>query len=83
VKTASSPAIPVSPDVAARFDALPEEQKRIVRMRVAIEVGRLSKVASRTSKGADFRAATAAIGKRARRSGLTLTKVKRLVDASR
>ncbi len=83
MKTASPRAIPVSSDVAARFDALPEEQKRVVRMRVAIEIGRLSKVASRAAAAAEFRAATAAIGKRARRNGLTLSKLKRMINASR
>ena len=83
MKTASPPAIPVSPDVAARFDALPEEQKRVVRIRVAIEIARLSRGGSRGAAGAEFRQAAAAIGKQARRKGLTLSKLKRMIDASR
>jgi hypothetical protein len=82
MKTMESSAIPVSRDTAARFGALSEEQKRIVRMRVAVEVGRLSKKRSRAESAAEFRAAAAAIGNRARRKGLSLTKIKRLVDAS-
>ena len=74
------PAIPVSPDTAASFAALSEEQKRIVRMRVAIEIGRLSKRKSRAESAAEFRAATAAIGNQARRKGLSLTKLKRMID---
>ena len=81
MKTASPRAIPVSPDVAARFDALTEKQKRVVRMRVAIEIGRLSKPASRAASTAEFRAATSAIGEQARRKGLTLSKLKRMIDA--
>ncbi len=83
MKTIAGPAIPVSPDTAARFATLSEEQKRIVRMRVAIEIGRMSKPKTRAESAAEFRAATAAIGARARRKGLTLTKLKRMVDASR
>lgn len=81
--TAASTAIPVSPDVAARFAALTTEHKRIVRMRVAIEIGRLSKPKSRAQSVAEFRTATTAIGNRARRNGLTLTKLARMIDASR
>ena len=73
------PSIPVSPDIAARFAALSEEEKRIVRMRVAIEIGRLSKRNSRAESAAEFRAATAAIGNQARRKGLSLTKLKRMI----
>ena len=83
MKTASPLEIPVSADVAARFDALSEEQKRVVRMRVAIEIGRLSKPASRATSTDEFRAATAAIGRQARRKGLTLSKLKRMIDAGR
>jgi len=79
----ASTAIPVSPDVAARFATLTTEQKRIVRMRVAVEIGRLSKQESRAQSVAEFRAATTAIGNRARRKGLTLTKLARMLDASR
>jgi len=83
MKTIDYPAIPVSPDTAARFAALSEEKKRVVRMRVAIEIGRLSKRKSRAESAAEFRSATAAIGDQARRKGLTLTKLKRMIDASR
>ena len=76
-------AIPVSPDVAARFAVLSTEQQRVVRMRVAVEIARLSKPASRAESAAEFRAASAAIGKRARRNGLTLAKLSRMIDASR
>jgi len=38
---------------------------------------------SRAQSGAEFRAATTAIGNRARRKGLTLTKLARMLDASR
>ncbi len=77
MKAAFPQAIPVSADVAARFDALTVHQKRVVRMRVAIEIARLSKPESGTA----FREATAAIGRRARRKGLTLSKLKRMIDA--
>ena len=83
MKILEIPAIPVSRDTAARFGALTEEQKRIVRMRVAVEIGRLSKRRSRAESVREFRAAAASIGNRARRKGLSLAKVKRLVDASR
>ena len=83
MKIIERPGIPVSPDTATRFAALSEEQKRIVRMRVAIEIGRLSKRKSRAESAAEFRAATAAIGNQARRKGLSLTKLKRMIDASR
>ena len=83
MKTITRPAIPVSPDTAARFAGLSEEQKRIVRMRVAIEIGRLSKRKSRAESAAEFRSAAAAIGNQARRKGLTLTKLKRMIYASR
>ena len=83
MKTIALPVIPVSRDTAARFAALSEEQKRVIRMRVAIEIGRLSKHKSRAESAAEFRAATAAIGNRARRKGLSLTKLKRMVDKSR
>ena len=83
MKTASLRAIPVNPEVAARFDALSEEQKRVVRMRVAIEIGRLTKPAPGAASAAEFRAATAAIGRQARRKGLTLSKLKRMIDGSR
>ena len=83
MKTITRPGIPVSQDTAARFATLSEEQKRVVRMRVAIEIGRLSKRKSRAESAAEFQAATAAIGNRARRKGLTLTKLKRMIDASR
>ena len=82
MKIITRPAIPVSPDTAARFAALSEEQKRIIRMRVAIEIGRLSKRKSRAESVAEFRSA-AAIGNQARRKGLTLSKLKRMIDASR
>ena len=83
MKTASPIAIPVSAEVAARFEALSNERKRVVRMRVAIEIGRLSKRISRASAAGEFRAAAVAIGRQARRNGLTLTKLKRMIDASR
>lgn len=83
MKTIELPSIPVSPDTAARFASLTEEQKRVVRMRVAIEIGRLSKPKSGTESAAEFRAASAAIGNRARRKGLSLTKLKRMIDAAR
>ena len=69
--------------VAARFDTLSDEQKRVVRMRVAIEIERLSKPASRARSTDEFRAATAAIGRQARRKGLTLLKLRRMIDGSR
>ena len=81
--TSTIGAIPVSPDVATRFAALTEQQKRIIRMRVAIEIGRLSKPKSRAVSVAEFRAATDAIGNQARRKGLSLAKLKRMIDASR
>ena len=81
--TTAPASIPVSTDTAARFASLSEEQKRVIRMRVAIEIGRLSKPRSRALSAAQFRAATAAIGNRARRKGLSLTKLKRMIDASR
>lgn len=83
MKIMELPAIPVSRETAARFGALSEEQKRVVRMRVAIEIGRLSKRRPRAESVKEFRAAAAAIGNRARRKGLSLAKVKRMVDASR
>jgi len=83
MKTAVLPAIPVSRDTAARFAALSEVQKRIVRMRVAIEIGRLSKRKPRAESAAEYRAATAAIGGQARRKGLSLAKLKRMIDGSR
>ena len=83
MKTALPLAIPLSADVAARFDTLSDEQKRVVRMRVAIEIERLSKPASRARSTDEFRAATAAIGRQARRKGLTLSKLKRMIDGSR
>lgn len=70
MKSSVLAAIPVSPDTAARFATLTEEQKRVVRMRVAIEIGRLSKRKSRAEAAAEFREAVAAIGNRARRKGL-------------
>lgn len=82
MKTIELQSIPVSPDTAARFASLTEEQKRVIRMRVAIEIGRLSKPRSQAESAAEFRAATAAIGNRARRKGLTLKKLKRMIDAS-
>jgi hypothetical protein len=83
MKMIERPVIPVSPDTAARFAELSEEQKRVVRMRVAIEIGRLSKRKSRAASSAEFRAATAAIGRQARRKGLSLTKLKRMIDEGR
>ncbi|MBI3919077.1 MAG: hypothetical protein HY322_18950 [Betaproteobacteria bacterium] len=83
MKTIALPAILVTQDTAARFAALSEEQKRIVRMRVAIEIGRLSNRKPRADSAAEFRAATAAIGNRARRKGLSLAKLKRMIDDSR
>ncbi len=83
MNTTTASAIPVSPDTAARFAALNEEQKRVIRLRVAIEIGRLSKRKSRAESAAEFKAATAAIGNQARRKGLTLAKPKRMVDESR
>ena len=47
-------AIPVSPDVAARFAVLSTEQQRVVRMRVAVEIARLSKPASRAKAVAEL-----------------------------
>ena len=83
MKIITRPAIPVSPDTAARFADLDEDQKRVIRMRVAIEVGRLSRRKSRAESAAEFRSAAAAIGNQARRKGLTLTKLKRMIDAGR
>lgn len=83
MKIIAAPSIPVSPDTAARFATLDEEQKRVIRMRVAIEIGRLTKPRSRVESATELRAATAAIGNRARRNGLSLTKLKRMIDASR
>ena len=83
MKTIARRAIPVSPDTATRFAALTEEQKRVVRMRVAIEIGRLSTGRSRAESAAEFREATASIGNQARRKGLALSKLKRMIDASR
>ena len=83
MKKIALPVIPVSRDTAARFAALTEEQKRVIRMRVAIEIGKLSAPKSRAASAAEFRAATAAIGNQARRKGLSLSKLKRMVDASR
>ena len=82
MKTIERSVIPVSRDTAARFAALTEEQKRVVRMRVAIEVARLAQ-RSRAGAAAEFRASASAIGNRARRKGLSLAKLKRVVDASR
>ncbi len=83
MKTLAAPSIPVSPDTAARFATLDEKQKRVIRMRVAIEIGRLTKPKSRADSATEFRAAAATIGNRARRNGLSLTKLKRMIDASR
>lgn len=83
MKTIALPVIPVSRDTAARFAALTEEQKRVIRMRVAIEVGRLSPRKSRDESAAELRAATAAIGNQARRKGLSLARLQRMVDESR
>ena len=83
MKTITASTIPVSADTAARFAALNEEQKRFIRLRVAIEIGRLSKRKSRAESAAEFKAVTAAIGNQARRKGLTLAKLKRMVDVSR
>ena len=52
-------------------------------MHVAVEIGRLSKRKSRAEAAAEFRQALAAIGNRARRKGLSLAKLKRVVDESR
>ena len=76
-------AIPVSPEVAARFAVLTVEQKRAIRLRVAIEIGRLSRPKSRATSAAEFRGASAAIGDQARGKGLTLTRLARMVDESR
>jgi hypothetical protein len=83
MKAIASPVIPVSAETAARYAALGEEQKRIVRMRVAIEIGRLSKQKASADSAAAFRLAAAAIGDRARRKGLSLAKIERMVDESR
>lgn len=83
MKTIAPPAIPVSRETAARFAALTEEQKRVVRMRVAIEIGRLSRRKSRVESAAEFRAATAVIGKQARRKGFSLAKLKGMIDENR
>ena len=83
MKIAMLPAIPVSPETATRFASLKEEQKRVVRMRVAIEVGRLSKRKTRAESAAELRAALADIANGARRKGLSLTKLKRMIDESR
>ena len=80
---ATSATIPVSQDAADRFADLTGEQKRIIRMRVAIEIGRLSKPKSRARSAAEFRAASNAIGGQARRKGLNLAKLARMIDASR
>ncbi len=52
-------------------------------MRVAIEIGRLSKPKSRVESAVEFRSVAAAIGDQARRKGLTLTKLKRMIDTGR
>lgn len=83
MNTSMPRAIPVSPETAARFAALTEEQKRVIRMCVAIEIGRLSRRKSRTESAAELRSALAAIGGRARRKGLSLSKLKRMIDESR
>ena len=83
MKTIADPVIPVSLDTAARFAALSEEQKRVIRMRVAIEIGRLSARKSRAASAAELRGAIAAIGDQPRRKGLSLKKLKRMVDDSR
>lgn len=83
MKTAALPGIPVAPETAARFAALTKEQKRVIRMRMAIEIGRLAGRKSRAESAAEFRAALADIGNRARRKGLSLTKLKRMIDESR
>jgi hypothetical protein len=83
MKAIAASVIPVSAETAARFAALGEEQKRIVRMRVAIEIGRLSKQKSSADSAAALRFSAAAIGDRARRKGLSLAKIERMVDESR
>lgn len=83
MKTSTLRAIPVSPETAARFAALTEEQKRVIRMRVAIEIGRLSRPKSRAESAAEFRSALAVIGNQGRRKGLSLLKLKHMIDASR
>ena len=83
MKNAMLPAIPVSAETAARFAALTQEQKRVVRMRVAIEVARLSKRRARRESATEFRAALATIGDQGRRRGLSLKKLKRMIDESR
>ena len=82
MKSTELPVIPVSPDTAARYASLSEEQKRTVRMRVAIEIGRLSRRKSRAESAAELRAATATNGNKARRKGLSLSKLKRMIDGS-
>ena len=83
MKNETLPAIPVSAETAARFSALSQEQKRVVRMRVAIEVARLSKRKARSESATEFGAALAAIGDQGRRKGLSLRKLKRMIDESR
>ena len=77
------PAIPVSAETAARFATLTQEEKRVVRMRVAIEVARLSKRRARSESETEFRAALAAIADQGRRKGLSLKKLNRMIDESR
>lgn len=83
MKNETLPVIPVSAETAARFAALTQEQKRVVRMRVAIEVARLSKRIARSEPATEFRAALATIGDQGRRRGLSLKKLKRMIDESR
>lgn len=83
MKNEMLPVIAVSAETAARFAALTREQKRVVRMRVAIEVARLSKRRARSESATEFRAALAVIGDQGRRKGLSLRKVKRLIDEGR
>lgn len=80
MKTSAPASIPVGRQTATRFAALTEEQKRVVRMRVAIEIGRLTRRGSRAQAAAEFRKAVATIGDQARRRGLTLRKIERMVD---
>ena len=83
MKTVAYPAIPVTAETAARFAALTVEQKRVIRMRMAIEIGRLARRKSRAESATEFRAAAANIGNQARRKGLSLVKLKRMIGVSR
>lgn len=59
-----------------------EEEKRVVRMRLAIEIGRMSKRKSRAESAEASGRATAAIGNQPRRGGVALSKSKYMISES-